>query len=97
MGKVAKDKLRIFWSERERDIYCDFPVGIGTKRDAHYLLGGVFTKEFADELERRGYDLSTLKFEIRVNKKSNIYKTKFPSLAGAEYPDKGFDSNGNLV
>lgn len=59
----ARDKLRATWSKREKDVMLHFPMGAQTKSDGHYLAG-VFNKEFIDEMERRGYDISTMKFEI---------------------------------
>lgn len=46
------------------DIVVNFPLGKLTGSDANYLLGHVFTQEFRAEMERRGYDISTFKFEI---------------------------------
>ena len=59
----AKDKLRAYWSQKDRDLMLDFPLGTGTSSDGHYL-SHVFNKEFTDELESRGYDVSTMKFEV---------------------------------
>lgn len=58
-----KDKLHIRWSKKENDLNFHWPGGEQTKCDANYLcwkLGG----EFIKELESRGYDIKTLKFEI---------------------------------
>ena len=57
------DKLRVNWGKRERDLMFHFPLGFYTKSDAHYLHG-VFTAEFIKEMDERGYDITTLKFEI---------------------------------
>ena len=59
----AQDKLRAYWSKRERDLMLFHPLGMQTVCDAHYL-SGVFDKEFLEELRRRGYDPRTLKFSI---------------------------------
>lgn len=59
----AIDKLRVYWWKKERDVAFHWPGGIQTKCDAHYL-SGIFTKEFQEEMERRGYDITTLRFEI---------------------------------
>jgi hypothetical protein len=58
----AKDKLRAYWSKRE-GLMLAFPIGTQTKCDAGFLCG-VLTKEVTDELDRRGYDLNTIKFSI---------------------------------
>lgn len=63
-----KDKLTACWKydkEQSRyDLIVNYPLGRLTSADASYLLGKVFTKEFISEMERRGYDISTIKFEI---------------------------------
>lgn len=40
------------------------PLGFMTQTDAHYLFDKVFTKEFVKEMTDRGYDVTTMKFEI---------------------------------
>lgn len=44
-----------------------FPFGSQTVTDARYL-SGIFNTEFTDELDRRGYDITTLKFSIEPKK-----------------------------
>jgi hypothetical protein len=64
-----KDKLRFYYGRdpEDRRIYdfiVDWPMMQMGKADASYLLSHVFTKEVRDELERRGYDLTTIRFSI---------------------------------
>ena len=63
-----KDKLTACWKyDREQgcyDLTVNYPLGRMTNADANYMLGNVFTPEFIKEIQRRGYDISTLKFEI---------------------------------
>lgn len=66
---IAKeDKLIARWKyDRGQgcyDLVVNYPLGCMTYADANYLLGHVFTREFIEEIQRRGYDISTLKFEI---------------------------------
>lgn len=65
---TQKDKLTARWKyDREQgcyDLVVNYPLGCMTYTDANYLLGHVFTKEFIEEIQKRGYDISTLKFEI---------------------------------
>lgn len=63
----ARDKLRARWSKKEKDLMLHFPEGISTKSDAHWL-SCLFDKQFTDELSRRGYDPTTLKFSIEPQK-----------------------------
>ena len=56
-------KLKATWSKKERDVMLHYPLGQGTRADGHYL-SGIFNKAFTDELSNRGYDVSTLKFEV---------------------------------
>lgn len=58
--------LTAVWSKRERDILYSYP----SKQDGHLLhchLGTEFApkKPLLDELEERGYDLTTLQFCVR--------------------------------
>jgi len=69
-------KLRAFWSKRERDTMFEHPYGLMTKNDARFIHG-VFTKEFQKELEERGYDWATFKFEISPK----LPNEKFPTLS----------------
>jgi len=59
------NKLTYKWSKREKDFLIHFP----RKCDGHlvnsFFNGHVNGKEFLEELEKRGYDLTTLKFEIK--------------------------------
>lgn len=61
---VKEDKLRVYWNNRENDLEGWYPLGIQTRCDLGYLFFEIFNKEFRDEIERRGYDISTMKFEI---------------------------------
>ena len=59
----AADKLRATYSRKERDVILHFPLGTSTVSDGHYL-SGIFNKAFTDEMEKRGYNLATMKFSI---------------------------------
>jgi hypothetical protein len=63
-----KDKLTACWKyDREQgcyDLIVNYPLGSQTNTDANYLFNNVFTQEFIKEIQRRGYDISTIKFEI---------------------------------
>lgn len=74
---MKENKLKVNYSKRERDLMIHHPLGIGTKADAHFL-SGFFNQEFSDELTRRGYDITTLKFEVKPLL-PNI--KKFPTLS----------------
>jgi hypothetical protein len=58
-----QDKLRTDWGKKEKDVVLHFPLGSGTRSDAHWL-SAVFDKAFVEELLRRGYDPATLRFEV---------------------------------
>ena len=60
-------KLRAYYSKKERDIMLAFPLGVQTQSDGHFL-SCVFDKKFKEEMERRGYDIETLKFSIEPQK-----------------------------
>lgn len=71
IGKIKiknRDKLRAEWKydkeENTYDLVVDYPLGVQTNTDAGYLLSHVFTQNFINEIQKRGYDISTMKFEI---------------------------------
>lgn len=78
---MKENKLRARWSKREKDILVNYPKGIGTVCDCNYLFSEVFTNNFVKEMKERGYDITTLKFEIKVDEKGERFKEKFPSLS----------------
>lgn len=58
-----QNKLRAYFSKKENDTVFWHPAGYCTKADAAFLHD-IFTKTFRSELESRGYDWKTFKFEI---------------------------------
>lgn len=64
MKLKKKDKLTAYWDKKENCIGAYHPLGFMTQTDAHYLFDNVFTKEFVKEMTDRGYDVTTMKFEI---------------------------------
>lgn len=74
----AKRKLTVKWSKREKDLLINWP---GHKADGHLICGVFSTKKVEfdpiknrhetqlsviEELEKRGYDITTLKFEVSL-------------------------------
>lgn len=64
MRLKKKDKLTAYWDKKENCIGAYHPLGFMTQADAHYLFDNVFAKEFVKEMTDRGYDVTTMKFEI---------------------------------
>lgn len=64
MRLKKKEKLTAYWDKKENCIGAYHPLGFMTQTDAHYLFDKVFTKEFVKEMTDRGYDVTTMKFEI---------------------------------
>jgi hypothetical protein len=76
------DKLRYRWNAKLRDFWISYPRSAdghliaghfgGKRMAADYGGPGpsriVFDPSFTAELEARGYDLTTLKFEVRMKK-----------------------------
>ena len=76
------DKLRYRWSAKLRDFLISYPRSpdghlvhgiFGCKRLSRDYAGPgaasfAFDPSFIDELEKRGYDLTTLRFEVRLKK-----------------------------
>ena len=78
---MNQNKLRMVWSKREKDFVVYYP----NSRDGHLVhnlfnnkryhpLCNKWSDSFVDELRARGYDLSTIKFEI----------TRFPKEKAVE-------------
>jgi hypothetical protein len=83
--KLKPGELRAKWSRRERDVEAD-ASGAG-RADIYLILDALCGKRFSpspkvigayqvdpslrDELERRGYDITTLKFSIQKRAPSN--------------------------
>ena len=78
----AEDKLRAYWSKKENDLMLHWPAGVSTNCDGSYL-SCVFSKEVRDELERRGYDLTTLKFSIEPVKGNKRFTSQSGEVADA--------------
>lgn len=78
---MKENKLRARWSKGEKDILVTYPLGIQTKCDCNYLLCNIFNDNFVKEMKSRGYDLTTLKFEIKVDSNGKRFKEKFPTLS----------------
>lgn len=64
MSLKKKEKLTAYWDKKENCIGAYHPLGFMTQTDAYYLFDNVFTKEFVKEMTDRGYDVTTMKFEI---------------------------------
>lgn len=78
---MNSNTLKIKWSKREKDFLIYYPSKPDGSLIQHYILGNIlqwggidgmskggFNYEsfnLKEELERRGYDLTTLKFEIK--------------------------------
>jgi len=73
MTIVRKDRLLARWSRKEKDFLIAFPDG----PDGHFLYGLLSRHEklssgrtFLEELELRGYDITTLRIQVDRKKKS---------------------------
>lgn len=74
--KKKYQKLSAKWSKKENDLLHSFP----SKADGHLLYGFfagyVKCNEFKKELEQRGYDINTLRFEVKLTSEEVIAKDK---------------------
>lgn len=67
-AKCKPADLRVRWSKRERDLMFAYEQH---PSDGHLMYGAFCVtpvcdgKSLADELDARGYDLTTLRFQIR--------------------------------
>jgi len=60
--EIDPNKLIAAWDEDELDIVIAWPK---TKTDAFYLQQ-FFNEDFVKEITKRGYDITTMKFEISL-------------------------------
>ena len=64
-----KDKLRVYWGYEEynrtnKDLVVTWPMMCQGSCDASWIFSNVFTNEVRKEFERRGWDITTLRFSI---------------------------------
>ena len=64
-----KDKLRVYWGHDEYDKYnydlvVSWPMMCQGSCDGSWIFSHIFNEENRKELERRGWDITTLKFSI---------------------------------
>lgn len=64
-----KDKLRVYWGYEEynrtyKDLVITWPMMRMGSCDASWIFSEVFTEEVRKEFEKRGWDITTLKFSI---------------------------------
>lgn len=64
-----KDKLRVYYDHDDEDKYnYDLVVSLPMMKlgscDGGWIFSKVFTNEVKEEFERRGWDITTLKFSI---------------------------------
>lgn len=96
-----KDKLRFYFGRDPEDRHTydfivDWPMMKMGQADASYLLSCVFTKEVREELARRGYDLTTIKFSIAPKLENPTRPERFQKLI-EKYTEGGltYESKGN--
>lgn len=58
---MEKDRIKIRWSKRDNDLL----VSYDDKRNGHFVSNIMLNDELISGLEARGYDLKTLRFEIK--------------------------------
>ena len=87
-----KDKLRFFYGRDPEDkgthdfiVYYP-PMQMGSA-DASYLFSSVFTKEVREELARRGYDLTTIRFSIAPKLENPTRPERFQKLIKKYYKE----------
>lgn len=76
------DKLHAYWSKRERDLMLYHPMGFQTVCDARYIAD-VLSNEVLKELDKRGYDTTTIKFSIEPKKGNPKFRSQRPEESEA--------------
>ena len=72
------DHLHAYWSKRENDLMLYHPLGVQTTSDAR-VLAEHLNKTLTDELDRRGYDLTTLRFSIAPKSGDERFASQRPN------------------
>lgn len=68
---MGTDILKVNWSKKENDFMIHYPRSCDGNLIQDFLFGkryafnGIKEKDIREELEKRGYDLTTLKFSIK--------------------------------
>ena len=66
---MSKDRVRVWWSKRERDLMVNWDREVA-RTNPRWIIG-LFSQDVLDELDRRGYDITTLKFSIKKKDDGN--------------------------
>ena len=95
-----KDKLRVYWGHDEYDRYnydlcVSWPMMTMGSCDAGWIFSNVFTKEVRKEFEKRGWDITTLKFSIAPKLVNPTRPDRFSTLLKKYSEDiKELEENG---
>lgn len=60
---MLEPRIRMYWSKKEKDLMVNWEPGT-CRATARYLMH-VITLEVMEELDRRGFDTTTIRFQIR--------------------------------
>jgi hypothetical protein len=87
-----KDKLRVYYGHDDEDkhkysLVVSWPVMKLGIADGNWIFSNVFTQEVRDELEKRGWDLTTLKFSIAPKLVNPTRPERFTTLL-TKYADE---------
>ena len=80
-----KDKLRVYYGHdaedrHNYDLVVSWPMMRFGSNDGSWIFSEVFTDEVKKEFERRGYDITTLKFSIAPKLVNPTRPEKFETL-----------------
>ena len=60
---MPEPRVKLYWSQKEQSIMGDWDEG--ASQATVYFLFSLFGPDVRADLERRGYDIKTLKLQIR--------------------------------
>lgn len=75
-----KDKLRVYWDHNEDDLVVSWPMMCQGSCDGGWIFSNFFTDDVKKEFERRGWDITTLKFSIAPKLVNPTRPEKFTTL-----------------
>lgn len=63
---MPQNKLKVKWSRSEEDFQIDFPKKSDGWLMHSHMKGDITWEQLISELDKRGYDTKTLRFEVNL-------------------------------
>lgn len=67
---MSEPRIRLYWGKRENDLMVAWDPN-SCRATARYLMG-VISQDVLKELDKRGFDVTTIRFQIRKKKTDGV-------------------------